>query len=249
MTTATTLESTLEAIEDVEGWMSDEQARTLWDAAAALGVGDKIVEIGSFRGRSAVVLATAAPAGVSINTIDPHAGGDRGPREIEEDAARGADDHELFLANLERCGVADRIDHIRKMSADAHDDVDGEIALLYIDGAHRYAPAQADIESWGSRVQMDGRMLIHDSFNSIGVMGAQLVSLFVGKRFEYLGRTGSLAAYRRRDLGLAGRVKNLIRQMVEIPYFLWSLLIKLLIAVGLGRFTRYIGWREETWPF
>ena len=40
-----------------------------------------IVEIGSFQGRSTIVLASAAPSGVEIIAIDPHAGNDRGPQE------------------------------------------------------------------------------------------------------------------------------------------------------------------------
>ena len=45
-----------------------------------------VVEIGSFRGRSTIVLARAAGAVVAI---DPHAGGDRGPQEIAPEAERG----------------------------------------------------------------------------------------------------------------------------------------------------------------
>jgi predicted O-methyltransferase YrrM len=54
--------------------MTDAQARMLWDAAAALGAPARIVEIGSYRGRSAIVLARAAPEGVEVIAIDPHAG-------------------------------------------------------------------------------------------------------------------------------------------------------------------------------
>ena len=42
----------------------------------------RIVEIGSFRGRSTIVLRRAAAPGVELVAIDPHGGGDRGPQEI-----------------------------------------------------------------------------------------------------------------------------------------------------------------------
>ena len=61
--------------------------------ARAVGRDGAVVEIGSFRGRSTVVLALAAGAVVAI---DPHAGSDRGPQEIAADAARGDADHEAF---------------------------------------------------------------------------------------------------------------------------------------------------------
>ena len=81
----------LAKVADVEGWMSPDQARRLYDAAARTAAGQRIVEIGSFRGRSTIVLASAAPDGVEIVAIDPHAGNDRGPQEFEGYAAEAAD--------------------------------------------------------------------------------------------------------------------------------------------------------------
>ncbi|MGZ4271895.1 MAG: hypothetical protein ACXVSX_22150, partial [Solirubrobacteraceae bacterium] len=81
---------------DVEGWLTEAQARRLFAAAALVGAGGgvvRVVEIGSFRGRSAIVLAGA---GAEVVCIDPHAGSDRGPQEIAADADRGSADHEAF---------------------------------------------------------------------------------------------------------------------------------------------------------
>ena len=44
----------------VEGWLTDAQAALLWEAAHRVRTGGSIVEIGSFRGRSTIVLARAA---------------------------------------------------------------------------------------------------------------------------------------------------------------------------------------------
>jgi predicted O-methyltransferase YrrM len=196
MTTRPTLADVMESVSDVEGWMSPDQAATLYDAASNVPVGGTIVEIGSFRGRSTIVLASAAAVGVDIVAIDPHAGNDRGPQEIDGFVTEAASDHEVFLANLERAGVRERVRHLRAFSSDALADVDGEIDLLYVDGAHRYRPALDDIERWGSRVRTGGTMLIHDSFSSIGVTGAILRSLVAGHRFRYVGRARSMTIYR-----------------------------------------------------
>ena len=48
------------------------------------------------------MLASAAAPDVEVIAIDPHAGNDRGPQEIDGYAAEAADDHEVFLDNLER---------------------------------------------------------------------------------------------------------------------------------------------------
>ena len=149
-----------------EGWLTEPQARRLWAAGARARPAGAVVEIGSFRGRSTVVLALATG---SVVAIDPHAGSDRGPQEIAPEASRGNADHDAFAANLAAAGVSDRVRHVRKFSDAAHADVDGPLSLLYVDGAHRFGPARADVVDWGGRVEPGGTMLVHDAFSSIGV--------------------------------------------------------------------------------
>src|SRR3954449_10724754 len=107
------------AVADVEGWMTPGQARALWDSAAAVPQGGRIVEIGSFRGRSMIVLAKAAGNDVELFAIDPHAGNDRGPQEIEGYQDDAAEDNVVFNRNLGQSGVSEKVRHIRKFSNDA----------------------------------------------------------------------------------------------------------------------------------
>ena len=246
---STTFPATFTSIADVEGWMTEGQARRLWDRAAALRPGSRIVEIGSYQGRSAIVLATAAPEGVEVVAIDPHAGNDRGPQQIVGPAEEGQRDHEAFLANLERAGVRDRVRHVRLPSQEAGGAVEGEIDLLYIDGAHRYAPARSDIVLWGARVADGGTLLIHDSFSSVGVTGAIATALLAGPGFRYVGREGSMAEYRKEQLAPTARATNAARQLAELPWFARNVVIKVLIVAKLGRLTRYLGHRQATWPY
>jgi len=245
-----TFDAAFAAAADVDGWMSPDQARRLYDAAARTRAGDRIVEIGSFRGRSAIVLASAAPDGVRVYAIDPHAGNDRGPQELEGFAAEAADDHAVFNANLARAGVADRITHLRMFSDVAHDEVDGEVAVLYVDGAHRYGPARADIRDWGARVERGGTMLIHDSFSSVGVTLAILRELAFGGRFRYVGRARSLTEYRA-DLAEEprARVVNALRQLAQLPWFARNLAIKVLMTARLGGLVKLLTRREPEWPY
>ncbi|MGZ4770368.1 MAG: class I SAM-dependent methyltransferase, partial [Ilumatobacteraceae bacterium] len=77
--TRPSLEDVCTLIADVDGWLSPDQVARLYDSAAATRSGQQIVEIGSFRGRSTIVLASAAPPDVIVVAIEPHAGTDRGP--------------------------------------------------------------------------------------------------------------------------------------------------------------------------
>jgi iron-sulfur cluster assembly accessory protein len=130
-----TFDEALAQVREVQGWMSPDQAERLYRAAAATRTGDQIVEIGSFQGRSTIVLASAAPAEVPVVAIDPHAGNDRGPQEIEGFAAEAQDDHAVFNRNLAAAGVADRVRHVRSFSDTALVDVPGSVQVLYVDGA------------------------------------------------------------------------------------------------------------------
>jgi hypothetical protein len=198
------------------------------------------VEIGSYRGRSAIVLAMAAPDGAEVIAIDPHAGNDRGPQQIEGTASEGERDNAAFRANLERAGVAGRIRHVRLPSQEALAELPGQVDLLYVDGAHRYTPAREDLERWGARVRPGGRMLVHDSFSSIGVTLAILRLLVFAREFRYEGRTGSLAEYTRVPVAGSARLRNALRQAGQLGWFARNVALKLLIVLRL---------RRGDWPY
>ncbi|MDZ7673534.1 MAG: class I SAM-dependent methyltransferase [Acidimicrobiales bacterium] len=236
-------------VEDVEGWLTDGQVALLHESARAVPDTGRIVEIGSFRGRSTIVLAASAPTSAQFVAIDPHAGNDRGPQELSGYEAEAADDNAVFESNLRDAGVRERVRHVRASSDDAVDEVTGEIDLLFIDGAHRFGPARADIRTWGARVVPGGRMLIHDSFASVGVTLAQVTELFTSTAWSYEGRSSSLTCYRRVDLDTRGRVRSLLRQVAELPWFARNVVVKALILAKLGRLTRYLGHPDpDVWP-
>jgi predicted O-methyltransferase YrrM len=219
---------------DVEGWLTEAQARRLFAAAAGVAPGGRVVEIGSFRGRSAIVLAGA---GVDVVCIDPHAGSDRGPQEIAADADRGAADAQAFASNLARAGVADRVRHVRAFSHEALDAVDGPVDVLFVDGAHRFGPARSDLVHWGGRVRAGGRMLVHDAWSSVGVTLALLTTTVLSRRWRYAGRDGSLAEFVREDVRVA---RNAARQLRELGWFARNLVVKALILARV---------RRGPWPY
>ncbi len=225
-----------EAIAGVEGWLTDAQAKRLHVRGAAVRSGGRIVEIGSFRGRSTIVLALSAAPDVEIVAIDPHIGSDRGPQEIDAQPDLGATDNDVFEANLAAAGVRDRVRHVRKLSADALDDAGEPIDLLWIDGAHRYGPARDDIVMYGARVPTGGVLAIHDAFSSIGVTLALARCMLFSRSWRYTGRAGSLAEYERRP----GGVRSTLRQLASLPWFAYNVVLKVLTVAKI---------RRGPWPY
>lgn len=245
-----TIDEALAAIEGLGGWLTEGQARLLWDHARGVPAGGRIVEIGSFQGRSTIILAAAAPESVEVIAIDPHAGNDRGPQEVRERLeAESEMDHQLFLENLERNGLRDRVRYVRRPSNEALYEIDGEVSLLYIDGAHRYRPARDDMLLWGARVPLGGVLLLHDAFNAVGVTVAQAIVLAMGRRYRYEGRSNTLAVYRRIEVHGSERARHAVHHLREVPYTIYNQVLKVMIVSGLKRYTRYLGHPSGEWPY
>ena len=79
-------------------------------------------------------------------------------------------------------------------------------------------------------------MLIHDSFSSIGVTVVILRHLVWSRDFSYVGRTASLAEYRRGEAGPG----SALRQLAQLPWFARNVLVKVAIVLRL---------RSGEWPY
>jgi predicted O-methyltransferase YrrM len=238
--------ATWTAASRVEGWLTRAQGERLWRAAAGVREGGRIVEIGSFRGRSAIVLAAAAPEGSAVVCIDPHLGSDRGPQELRADHALGEQDHAAFRANLARAGVAGQVHHVRERSQAAHGAVAGPIDVLFVDGAHRFGPARADLRDWGAKVAPGGRLLVHDAFSSVGVTAALLRTVVFDPGWRYAGRDGSLAEWVR---GRRESPRQVAEQLAQLGWFARNLAVKALILARLRPAARLLGHRDGPWPY
>ena len=95
-----------------------------------------------------------------------------------------------------------------------------------------------------------GTMLIHDSSNSVGVTGAQLRTLVFGRRFRYVGRSGSMSEYRRDDMDRKDRLGSALRQLGQLGYFVRSVAIKSALVARRPRLARAIGHHQDSpWPY
>ena len=217
---------------DVPGWLTEAQARDLYDAAAAVPPGGRVVEIGSHHGRSTIVLAAA---GADVVAIDPFPPDWRYGGPGTEQACR---------ANLARAGVEDRVDLRVTTSSAARADWDGPVDLVYIDGKHDYWSARDDLR-WSTYLRPGGIVLVHDAFSSLGVTTALLHELIGPSRLRYVGRTGSLARLVPGSPGLADR----LRVLAQVPWWVRNLAIKLLLRLRLRPLARLAGHEGAADPY
>jgi predicted O-methyltransferase YrrM len=142
----------------IPGWLGPQEGRLLYTLAAAADPAGRIVEIGSWHGRSTIWLAAGAASGrgARVTAIDPH----RGTSLREE----GEDTEPLLRANLARAGVADGVDVVVATSAEAAAGFEHAVSLLWIDGDHSYEEATRDLALWEPRLLPGAAVALHDTF-------------------------------------------------------------------------------------
>jgi predicted O-methyltransferase YrrM len=234
----------LRAMRGIEGWLTEAQATVLFEAARALRPGGRIVEIGSHYGRSTVVLALGASEGVEIVAVDPFLRPERAAEDDRTDDEVGRDDLAVFESNLTAAGVRERVRHLCLLSHEAAEVETGPVDLLFVDGDHSFGGARSDFRTWGERLRSGGLLLVHDAYSSVGVTLAQLAALWGSRRFLYLFRVGSLAAYRRADVSTQARLGNAVRQTLPLGWFARNVAVKVALrlrARPLARVLRHEG--------
>jgi len=133
------------------GWMPRDDAAFLFDAAmAAERLEGVIVEIGSYKGRSACIMAFGGTS--EIYCVDPWQDLGTGfPLSVHD-----------FWNTVNRFDFKARIHALQGRSADVRPTFDKPIKLLFIDGNHTYEDVKRDYELWEPLVVHGGWILFHD---------------------------------------------------------------------------------------
>ena len=159
-----------ELIEDVPGWLSDEEGEALYELAKECTGRGVIVEIGSWKGKSTICLAAGSRAGrgVRIFAVDPHA-----------DYRHGE-----FKENIDRAGIADLVTPVQGLSQAVVDDFDEPIELLFVDGSHEEEDVRVDFETWVPKVVDGGIVAFHDTTWHPGVRRVVAEKIYASRQFK-----------------------------------------------------------------
>jgi predicted O-methyltransferase YrrM len=162
----------LDLARSVRGFMPDDEGLALHRLARERLPHGPVLEVGTYCGKSAVYLGAAArEVGGVVFTVDHHHGSEENQAGWEHhdpdlvDAATGRmDTLPFFRRTVAEAGLEDVVVAVVGESATVATYWRTPLSLLFIDGGHGEAPAQADYAGWAPWVTAGGLLAIHDVF-------------------------------------------------------------------------------------
>ena len=204
----------------IPGWLTEEQARLLFDAARDLPAEPLLLEIGSHQGKSTVVLATAARVhGGRVVAVDPF---------VDGRLFGGPSTRTKFENNLREAHLSDAVELLPEYSTRARPTWTRDIDYLYIDGKHDYWTLADDLK-WAEHLPPGAPILVHDCYSSIGVTLGVLAHVLPSSRLRYERRAGSMALFRVGKPSWEDR-RRILR---EVPWWLRNVVVKILLRLHL----------------
>ncbi|MYU34686.1 class I SAM-dependent methyltransferase [Streptomyces sp. SID8358] len=163
----------LAAFEAAKGFMPVREGLALYAAAAeAAALGLPLLEVGTYCGRSTVLLAAAArAAGVTALTVDHHRGSEEqqpgweyhDPSVVDPELGL-MDTLPTFRRTLHRAGLEQHVVALVGRSPQVAAVWDGRLGFVFVDGGHTDEHATGDYEGWAPKVADGGLLAVHDVF-------------------------------------------------------------------------------------
>ncbi len=205
-----------ELADHVTGFMPADEGRALHEAALHYlddGVG---VEIGTYCGKSTVLLGAAALArGSVLFTVDHHHGSEEHQPGWEyhdasmvDEATGRFDTLPAFRRTLDIADLDDAVVAVVGKSAVVARAWRTPLQLLFIDGGHSETAAQQDFDGWARWVRVGGALIIHDVFPDPRDGGQAPYRIYCrameSGEFRETSKTGSLRVLQRMSGGPDG---------------------------------------------
>ena len=206
----------LAAFRVATGFMPEDEGRFLHAYAVQAGESARspavgraaLLEVGTYCGKSAILLGAAARAtGATAFTVDHHRGSEENQAGWQHhdaslvDPATGLmDTLPVFRRTIAGAGLEPEVVAVIGRSATVARHWRTPLDLLFIDGGHGEEPAHADLEGWAPWVRPGGLMLIHDVFPDPADGGRPPYEIYLralASGFEEVGVQGSMRALRR----------------------------------------------------
>jgi predicted O-methyltransferase YrrM len=155
-----------------KGFLPDDEGLALHRLAADRLPHGPVLEVGSYCGKSAVYLASAArEVGGVVFSVDHHRGSEENqagwehhdPSLVDPRTGR-MDTLPAFRETLAAAGLESVVVGVVGESATVARHWSTPLSLLFVDGGHGTEPAHADYHGWARWVMPGGLLAIHDVF-------------------------------------------------------------------------------------
>ena len=148
-----------------------------------------IMEIGTFRGLSATVMASTMRGDSYLITID----------NFESDVEGEKPDCNDMVNNLNNVGVKKKVIVVISKSKTFCKFWNQQIDLLFIDGAHDYENVSRDFNLWSKFVKVKGKVAFHDYNNSHPDVKTFCDEIREKEEWEFESLVGSVITFRRAE--------------------------------------------------
>ncbi|MEU3344420.1 class I SAM-dependent methyltransferase [Streptomyces sp. NPDC006700] len=213
----------LAAFEAAKGFMPTDEGLALYAAAVTAGrLGLPLLEVGTYCGRSTVLLADAGRrAGVTALTVDHHRGSEEQQPgweyhdpETVDPLIGLMDTLPTFRRTLHRAGLEDHVVALVGRSPQIAALWNTPLGLVFVDGGHTDEHAGADYDGWAPHLAEGGLLVIHDvfpdpvdEFTGQAPYRVYLRALESGG-FTEVSATGSLRVLRRTETAARARHRS-----------------------------------------
>ena len=209
----------LEHARAAKGFMPEDEGAFLHATAVShLGQGPAL-EVGSYCGKSAIYLGSAArEVGGTVFTVDHHRGSEENQAgwehhdpEVVDPEFGLMDTLPHFRRTIARAGLEDQVVAVIGRSTTVATHWRTPLSMLFIDGGHAEEHAQNDYFGWAHWVMSGGLLVIHDVFPDPADGGRPPHNIYLraldGGSFTEVEALGSMRVLRRTS-GAAGSLEG-----------------------------------------
>lgn len=201
----------LEFWRSVKGFMAEDEARTLFTIALQAASYGPVLEIGSYCGKSSVVIGSACrERGSVLFCVDHHRGSvEQQPGEeyfdpaLYDERRQRIDTFPCFQDTIDRAGLSDTVVPVVASSETAGRCWGIRLAMVFIDGGHAYEDTYADYATWSGHIMTGGFLVFHDIFTDPAKGGQAPRRVYekalADERFDFHRMVNTLAVLKRKD--------------------------------------------------
>ncbi len=205
----------------VDGWLAKREGKLLYTLASVFHATGDIIEIGSYKGKSTLLLAS--PLRISkrghVIAVDPHNG------DITLHAPKFPSTLHAFKQTIREAHLENYVTVYRMTSLAAAKKYRGVTDILFIDGLHDYDHASEDFSAWFPYVKNGGIIIFHDAYCGIPGVGQ-----------------AAREVLRRPDISGVGAVGSMIYVIKGAPQTVWSA-----VEFSIRRWLIHAGQRVYEW--